>query len=296
MKKALAVICIFVLTVTMNGISVFANGNNTTDKKYNIDFQLFSESDEAVVFNEHRDEIAEYFNDTVCTARKASDDNTLELFNVDDIDFTDDKKISCLKINDSYSDYAHNVKYDEFVSNLDSAYNHWCFYITKGETEYSGMIYPPSYVSPNSIPLSGIEIDGYHIYLMIVHKIQDGEAPSGNSQTTLKVIDGNLQELLTNVQESNENISVVLTDLNYIHSECAVIFVDNKAKYIYYEKITIPYDYLNENTPEALKSLVISFAEDNYDNCYKNSTKVKKLYSYDSIISLFSLCEKHTTA
>ncbi len=106
----------------------------------------------------------------------------------------------------------------------------------------------------------------------------------------------NIEKLLTSKNEKSTDIKVIFTNMGGgICTQCAVIFVDDTAKYVYYYTFLIPYQNMREDTPEEIRKMAERQASKIFANfSAPDSTDIKELYSYNMIIYFMRLCEEYS--
>lgn len=292
MKKIPFAISFIFIIMLLPCFSVIVYADTTNKADYNINIEMLFNTEDAKELNKYRKSFLNYLNGQVRKERKATGNNSYKLLKLDDLDFTDNSKVNGLKIHGSYSEYEFNSQYGDFVDFLE-AHDFWCLNIIKENTLYDVWIFKsetPKWYGNNSYKIGG----SWYIYSCDLYLEEHNWA--GALIYNTDIVRNNVENLLEYYNIDRTNIKVVFTDMDYLYTNCAVIFVNDTAKYIYADNFSIPYFY-NDNldVPQEVQDVLSECASGLFRGSYEQkSAEIKVLRDYNMVISLFRLYEYYS--
>lgn len=292
MKKLFLMLPFVCFLVFLSSFSITAYAETTDKSEYNIQIEILSDTQNAKELNKYRKNFLNYFNECAKKERKASGSNSYKLLKLDDLDFTDNSKVSGLKIHGSYTDYEYYAKYDEFMKSLENK-DCWNLIITKGNTLYDVSIVKTDFPEKYGDNLYKV---GGNWYIWHCQLYLEEYNWTVQLRKSADIVKSNIKNLLEYYNVDGTDIKVVFTDLNYWSTNCAVIFVDNTAQYIYAGNFSTPYFY-NENpdVPQEIQNALSECASGLFRGSYEQeTTEIKRFRDYNMVISLFRLYEYYS--
>lgn len=272
--------------------SVIAYADTTNNNDYIINLEMLFDTADAKELNKYRKSFLNYFNGQVRKERQATGNNSYKFLKIDDLDFTDNSKVSGLKIHGSYSEYEFNERYENFVGSLGTN-NFWCLNIIKENTLYDVWIFKseiPEKYGNNSYNIGG----SWYIYSCELYLEEQNW--TGALIYNTDIVKNNIEHLLKYYNTEKTEIKVVFTDMNYLYTNCGVVFVEDKAKYIYADNFIIPYFYNdNSDVPQEVQDVLSECSNGLFRGSYEQeTTEVKIFRDYNMVISLFRLYEYYS--
>lgn len=287
MKKiSLAIPTVFLIMLVLIQPCKVSAQEESSQNYYDIQLEKLCDTQEAKELNSYKNELLNYLNIEIKKENKAVGDDIYPLLDENDLDFTDETKIHGLKYHSSYTEYQYNTDLYSFTNSLTED-SYWHIIFQKGNSIYSAWLF-----HTNKKDTVGYNFaENWYINQFFVDK---GQNRFSYLKDDTDVIKSNLIKLLGEKQEQGKDIQVIFTDMNYINTNCAVIFVNGKAKYMYYYTFSIPCDLMNENTPKGIAESIQKQSESIFKNFKEQgSTDVITLYSYNMIMFLINTCERY---
>lgn len=284
----MAMSLVFILVIFPHfSITTYADKINKAD--YNIQLEMLSNTAEAKELNKYRKKFLNYFNEQAKKERQASGNNSYELLKSSDLDFTDNSKVSGIKRRGSYYDYEYYAKYEDFVKSLQTN-DFWYLSIIKGNTLYAVAIFKSD--NPEKYGDNVYKIGG-NWYIHSCDLYLKSQNWTGALIYNADVIRKNVENLLEYYNVEGKNIQVILTDIGgYWTAQCAIVFVDGMATYIYANNFRIPYNNLKNDTPKEVQEALSECASGLYRGSYEQeTTEIKRFRDYNMVMSLFILYE-----
>ena len=290
--KRLHTVLALVLVFTL--LPCFSVRVNAEAYEYSIEIETLADTVEAKELNKYREKFLNYLNKQVKEERKASGNNAYRLLEPSDLDFTDNSRISGIKKHSHYSEYEFSAAYDEFIQDAE-ADNYWCLNISKDNTLFDVEIFKSDTsekYSDKAYKIGG----GWYIkscWLYLEEQNWTGPLIYDN-----RIIRANLENLLNKYEVKSENIKVVYTAIGKedYWSACAVVFVDDVAKYIYADTFFIPDHRLESDTPQKIRDILSDSADELFSGSKASpagTTDIYRLRHYNEIMSLFRLYEAY---
>lgn len=265
-----------------------ASAQENEQNNYSIQLECLAESETAKELNQYRDTLLEYMNDEIERMMKAKSDYSYSFLTLDDIDFMDNQKIHGLKMNSSYLEYEYNADYEDFLSSIEGENELWSIDLFKDNSFYKANLVKTK--SPTTIDYN---IGGdWYIRLFFGEKTENHIVPYLHHDC--EIVRTNINNLLSECNETETDIKVVFTNFNYPNTNCAVIFVNDKAKYIYYYSFLLPYQFTDKSKiPDDVYRSLEQAGDVIFNNFYHEKPEARKLYSYNMIMFLMSTCERY---
>jgi len=292
-RLSLVMSLIFIFTLLPHFL-VTVDAEATTTTEYNIEIETLADTVEAKELNKYRKKFLNYLNKQAQKENNALGSNSYKLLELTDLDFTDNSKISGIKKHSHYSEYEFSATYDEFIKDLE-ADNYWCLNIIKDNTLFDVEIFKSD--NPEKYSDKAYKIgDGWYIKSCWIYlKEQNWTSPLIYDNN---IIRANLEKLLNKYDVKSKNIKVIYTAIGKedYWSTCAVIFVDDIAKYIYADTFFIPDHKLESDTPQKIRDILSDSADELFSGTKANpieTTDIYRLRHYNEIMSLFRLYEAY---
>ncbi|MBQ8569787.1 MAG: hypothetical protein IJ446_11275 [Oscillospiraceae bacterium] len=279
---------------------------------YEIDMGEIAGTMVAEELNEYKTEFRDFVNeavDGIVEHSKGIDPNrtdNYERLDLDDIDFDDTYKISVHQVYEEYSSFEYNADYNDFLEEV-CLRNEWRWRITKNNTAYEGVIYEARLYKFTPKCKWRNKAQGYGAlyignYVIEIHSIINNYYPASDLEELEKnsnYVKHNIAYLLNKNNEKCKDIKVIITNFGWNRSECAVLFVEGKAKYICTYGITfvmfnhylIPSDVPQDIENELLTANYRLFNNMDYDKDDPNEC-LKDLYQYNMVIYYMRLADK----
>ncbi len=292
MKKISVAMLLTFIIMLLPCFSVIVRADTTNNTDYNFNLETLFNTSDAKELNKYRKSFLNYFNEQVRKERQATGNNSYKFLKLDDLDFTDNSKISGLKIHGSYSEYEFNAQYENFVGSLET-HDFWCLNITKENTLYDVWIFKsktPEKYGNNSYKIGG----SWYIYSCELYLEEHNW--TGALIYNTDIVKNNIEHLLKYYNVEGTDIKVVFTNMNYMYTNCGVIFIEGTAKYIYADNFSIPYFYNdNPDVPQEVQDVLSECSNGLFRGSYEQgTTEVKKFRDYNMVISLFRLYEYYS--
>ncbi|MGN0696154.1 MAG: hypothetical protein ACI4J5_05230 [Oscillospiraceae bacterium] len=287
MKKLSFAVTVILFVMLLRPSAAAAFSKEEPRYGYDIRLECLADSEAAEELNQYRDVLLEYMNSEIKKQGKAAGVDTYSCLTEDDLDFTDDTKIHGIKKHGSYTDYEYNADNESFSASLGDE-EYWYIVFQKEKTIYSAWLCQTD--MQNAI--GHCFADNWYIrqfYADLTERI---------GYVYLKydtdVLSANINKLLGEKNESGKDIKVIFTDMGHINTDCAVIFVDGTAKYLYYDSFTVPYELMREDTPRDIRDSIQRQSERIFRNfAEQQSTEVVTLYPYNMVMYLLNTCERY---
>ncbi len=263
--------------------SIFPNtvhADNQDSVLYDIQIEYLKNSNDANELNSYRKEFLKYLNQQVKLYREATGKKTYSYLTYSDLDFNDSSKVYGLKYHGAYTEYELNASYKSFTKSLDEDYN-WKISIDKDGTTFNIVIYKTDDSNTYGDKIGG----GWYVHSCYIN---DFTIPYNNPT----IIEKNMRRMLNDSNEKRSEIKMVFVELDRLLGvDVAVVFVDNKAKYIYAYGMDFPIYKLSADTPQEVYDVIMETIDEICSNCENQDTKTKRLYSYNMIMAFYKLCE-----
>jgi len=281
-KLPFAFFLIFVFAL-FNMIPYTAYADNQTLGKYNIQVESLEGSDDAKELNSYRKEFTKYLNQKVKWQIEAEDNDSYSYVSKSDLDFNDTSKIYGLKFHGLYTKYEQFASYDSFMNDLGECYK-WRICINKDGTLFDMVIYKSNNTNTYGDIIGG---DWYVDSCYVCNYLTPYYDP--------EVITKNTKRMLRNNNETDKDVKLVFFELDRLNGiDCAVVFVNNYAKYIYSYGMDFPAYKLSNETPQEIRDVISRTNSAICNNSDNQNTNTKVLYSYNMIMAFYSLCEYYS--
>ena len=280
-------------------IIVYADENSYQDISDNISYEYLCKSADAKYFNKRKKKITSFINDYLGSVQE--DKHLIKnpvKFSVKDIDFQDNEKVKGVKIHGRYLSPAANDKYSDFQEYFSSKPYAWIAISHKGNTYVVLRILPYSEYR-NDVPQTG-DYTLNSKWIINISAFTEENYTMGNQSLDGYIynhIDSemteNICEIFSRTNKTNAKIKVMFLEFDdWKYSDCAVIFVDNKPKYVYfYTLFSLGVLNTDDDFSEKLDEKLWDFYEDelpiyNYKRLLADLNKVTDGY-HDSETEFF---------
>lgn len=289
MKKISAVLSVMLVFALFMPIT--ANAEAKKSEQYNIQFEKLAGTEDAEEFNACKSEILAYFN-SLLKEKKLTPLKSYEL------DFNEESLVQGFKFHGDYTEYAENATYDEILKSVPD-YD-WRISVRTEKTAVYAII---SHCS---------EKDSRHFHFgndwcMTWCTVSKSQGKTGTSNISAvnayALYDGAEKNLNKFIKaDPNDDIKILYVKIgnseedffNYISG--GIVFINDKAEYIYSFGFNIRGDMVAEDTPEEIKILLEKCSSEmynNYVNSVYGSQDVKGLYDYEQIMDIIKMYETY---
>lgn len=270
-------------------LSVSAYATKSKEVKYNITFESLAKSDDAKEFNKYKKTFLKFLNKQTELAINSYSDDTFDYLTLDDIDFTDSKKVQGIKHHyASYTDRTPCPEFKDVMNCLEKDGYNWAVVIQKDDTKYTFGIYKTDTPRYDDTKIGG----DWYANACFVSKPEVNDFSFWYNSTS--IISANLKRTLKECGEEKTNIKFVYADIgSRWGNDYGIVFVDGRAKYIYSYGMSFPCQSseFREDTPQVVIDVFNELSSKLCNNNKTNISEIDGLYSYSLIIRLYALCE-----
>lgn len=295
MKKVALLVfpIVFMLLFQATGFSVYAAEQGSTSK-YDIQFEKLAGTEDAKEFNSYRSELLSYFNQQI-----KNEYSRLTILKKSDVDFNNEKLVQGYKVWGDFTDYSIKTTYDNVMQTLSKQNYKWYISIKTEKTAVFAIICPADLKTSEKDFCFGDNNE----WCVIWCQASKSQGKSGTSEIKAVVSYYFYDEAETNLNkfikaDKDDDIKVVYANIGqsneYYHDYMlgGIVFVNNRATYIYSDCFGLYGDMVVEETPENIKNLLEICSGKMYNN--SNGLKsIKQLFDYDFVMTLIKIYEEY---
>ena len=295
MKKAVLIFPLLIIII-LNILAVSANAV-TDDTKKEVGYEYLSGTETASEFNKYKNKLRSYFNSKIQEQQKDLHVKVIK----EALDFNNDKQIKGVKVYNDCKNYDTGILYDDMKKTLSDNGYVWKILITNENAAVYAVIEPcdgknnsdDHFHFGDNWCVTKCEVGNTDPKSM--HNISGYFSLYGMAETNINaLIDtkkyNDVKVLYTNFGDQSSDTRD--------YSDCGIIFIDGKAKYIYTHSLYLDTDNLKKVTPVSVKEILEYYSSEFYNNRVYSKTsadtgKVKKLFDYDLCMSMIKLYEEY---
>ena len=279
-KNLISVILIILFVQFINVTPIYAE-----DLGNDIQFELISTSDDLKSLKPYYSVMADTINEFIMRANEAKDyGRDYPFLDAKELDFSSNPDIYGILTRNIYKTDMYNASINDIKEKAEFEY--WDVKYLKNDVMYQFKLYDHDPLVECVKISDNWYLDDFSVFFL------DQIEFTGDYRLYPEIVVENMNKLLPK-SDRKSKIELIRTSANIYGNNCYIVYVDNKAKYVYCDiyillsRFHSEVDY-TEDATEDDKRKITHLDGMLYNNVYSDTHEIKKLYSYNMIVFITS--------